>query len=285
MKQKESGSLTKILLAIDGSEISWNTATTSIEVAKALDIKILGLYVIDEELVLNDYADYMKELGVKELLLSRADKAALFKNRGHEILQKLKSRCHEAGVLATTEIGLGGVEKMVMDQAQKAMILAIGRRGNGHPDSPDYLGKNFRHCAHRSKIPLLVGGDRAKPLKKILIAYNGRERAQKALNWAKRFLDHGTFEMLGLVVKEEDSSSVRVWEEDIKSEFSQNGIKNFRLIIQQGNASERIVETAVTSQSDLVIMGGYRHKALLEWLEGSTLESVLRKMPLPVLVA
>lgn len=285
MKQKESENSKKILVATDGSKISWNTATTSIEVAKAFDTEILGLYVIDEELVVNDYADYRDELGVKELSLSRTDKAALFKNRGHEILQKLKSRCREASVLATTEIGLGGVEKTVLDQVQKAAILAIGRRGNGRPDTSDYLGRNFRRIAHQAKLPLLIGGDSTKTIKKILLAYNGRERAQKALGWAKRFLDHGTFEMLVLIVKEEDSSSVRVWEKDIKSEFSQNGIKNFRLIIQQGNAAERIVETGVKNQSDLVIMGGYSHKAFLEWLEGSTLESVLRKMPLPVLVA
>jgi nucleotide-binding universal stress UspA family protein len=285
MKQKESENSKKILVATDGSKISWNTATTSIEVAKAFDTEILGLYVIDEELVVNDYADYRDELGVKELLLSRTDKAALFKNRGHEILKNLKTRCRANNVWATTEIGLGGVEKTVLDQAQRAAILAIGRRGNGHPDTSDYLGRNFRRIAHQAKLPLLIGGESTNTIKKILLAYNGRERAQKALGWAKRFLDHGTFEMLVLIVKEEDSSSVRVWEKDIKSEFSQNGIKNFRLIIQQGNAAERIVENGVKNQSDLVIMGGYSHKALLEWLEGSTLESVLRKMPLPVLVA
>jgi nucleotide-binding universal stress UspA family protein len=58
MKQKESENSKKILVATDGSKISWNTATTSIEVAKTFDTEILGLYVIDEELVVNYYADY-----------------------------------------------------------------------------------------------------------------------------------------------------------------------------------------------------------------------------------
>jgi nucleotide-binding universal stress UspA family protein len=285
VKQKELKRLTKILLAIDGSEISLNTASTTIQLSKVLPAEVFGLYVIDEELVLDDYADYKKELGVEELSLSRTEKAALFKNRGREILKRLKSWCRESGVRSVTEIGLGGVGEMVLEQAQKASILAVGRRGDGHHGKADYLGKNFCHIAHRSKIPLLVGGDKAKPLKKILIAYNGRERAQKALDWAKRFQDNGSFEMLALVVQEEDHPSVHDWEEDVKSEFSQNRIKNFRLITQKGNAAERIAETAVKSESDLVIMGGYRHKALFEWLEGSTLDSVLRKMPLPVLVA
>ncbi len=285
MKQEESENLKEILLAVDGSKISWNTGTTSIEVAKVLGMKISGLFVIDEELVVNDYADYRNELGVKDLSLSRSEKAALFENKGRKILQALKSKYQESDVWATTETGLGGVEKTVLDQARKAAILAVGRRGNGHPDTSDYLGSNFCRIAHSGKLPLLVGGDSAKTIKKILLAYNGRERAQKALAWIKRFLDHGTFEMLAVIVKEEDDSSDQFWKEEIKSEFSRNKLKNFRLITRRGNAGEQIARTAVESEADLLVMGGYRHKPLLEWLEGSTLESVLKKMSLPILVA
>jgi nucleotide-binding universal stress UspA family protein len=34
----------------------------------------------------------------------------------------------------------------------------------------------------------------------------------------------------------------------------------------------------------LIIMGGYRHGAVLEWLVGSTVDQVLCHTPLPVLV-
>jgi nucleotide-binding universal stress UspA family protein len=285
MKQKKSNGLAKILLAIDGSGISRNTAITSIELAKLFCQEILGLYVVNEELVVNDYADYQKELGLEELSLSRSEKAALFETRGHEILQWLKSLCQESGARVKTKIGLGGVGEMLLEQTQKASILAIGRRGNGHSDSSNHLGKNFRHIAHRSNIPLLVGGDRAKPLKKILVAYNESEQAKQPLFWAKRFLDHGLFKVLVLVVQEDDKPSVRTWEEEIKSDLSQNRIEKFSLISRRGYPADQIVETAMTNGSDLIIMGGYRHKALLEWLEGSTLDSVLKRIPLPVLVA
>lgn len=284
-KQEDSNPLDRILLTLDGSEMSWNTASTAIEMAKILGIDIFGLYVIDEGLVVDDYADYQKELGVQEPSLSRVEKAALFENKGKVILKRLTSWCHDSGIRVTTEIGLGGVGEMVLKQAQGASILAIGRRGNGHADNPDYLGKSFCHVAHRSKIPLLIGGDRRKPLKKILIAYNGRERAQRALSWVRLLQTHQSFELLVLIVQEKDSPSVRIWKEEIQSEFLQNRIRNFQLITQQGNAAEQIAETAMKSNSDFVIMGGYRHKALLEWLKGSTLDSVLRKIPLPVLVA
>jgi nucleotide-binding universal stress UspA family protein len=284
-EQEESSPLNKVLLAIDGSVISWNTADAAIEAAKILGLELFGLYVIDEELVVDDYADYQKELGIQDLSLSRSEKASLFENQGNEILKRLKSLGRNSGIQASTEIGLGGVGEMILKQAQNASILAIGRRGNGHADGSDYLGKNFCHVAHRSKIPLLVGGDWKRPFKRILTAYNGRERAQKALDWVRRLQSHRSFELLFLVVQEENNPSVRIWEEEIKSEFSQNQIEDSQLITRHGNAAEQIAEAAMKNNSDIVIMGGYRHTALLEWLEGSTLDSVLRKIPLPVLVA
>lgn len=275
----------KILLAIDGSEISWNTARIAIQLAKVLSAEILGVYVVEEELVLNDYAKYQKELGIEEAPLSRTEKAELYENRGHEILHRLKSLCQESGVGVFVEMGLGGVGEMLTAQARKEYILALGRRGNGHPDSHDYLGKNFRFIAHRATSPLLIGGDSVKPLKRILLAYNGARRAKKALEWVKYLQYEGLVETIALIVQEDDDFSIRVSEKDVKTEFSKSGVKNFRLIMRKGIPSDEISIAAMDSRSDIVLMGGYRHSAVVEWMEGSTLDSVLRKIPLPVFVS
>jgi nucleotide-binding universal stress UspA family protein len=285
MKQEELKNSAKILLAIDGSIISQNTTSPAIQIAKMLNLEIFGFYVIDEELIMDDYADYGKELGIDEPSILRSERAASFEKRGQEALQWMKSECQKSGVPVTTEIGLGEVGEMILGQTQEASFLAIGRRGNGHPDSSDYLGTNFRHIAHRTKLPLLVGGDSSKPLKKLLLAYNGGERAQKALAWAKQLQNHGFFKMLVLLVQEDDGPSTKIWREKIDSEFSQSRTRDFQVIAQSGNPADEIAKTAMKSESDLIVMGGYRHKSLLEWLEGSTLDSVLRKAPLPVLVA
>lgn len=281
MKSKKSK---KILLAIDGSETSWNTARTAIQLAKILSIRILALYVVDEELILNDFADYQNELGINKGELSRTEKAEFFKNRGREVLEMLQSLCQDSGINAITEIGLGGVGETLLKQSETASILGMGRRGNGHPSVSDYLGRNFRHAAHRSGVPLLAGGDSGKPLKKILLAYNGSARAKKALKWAKKLQQVASLDILVLIVQEDDGVSVRTLEKKVESEFSKSGIKNFRMITRQGSAGERIAETAMDKGSNLIMMGGYRHQGILEWVEGSTLDTVLKKTPLPVFV-
>lgn len=285
MGRKELKDSNTILLALDGSKISNNTSVTTVQIAEMLRLEIIGLYVIDEELVTIDYADYAKELGVDGPSLSRADRAALFEKRGHDVLQWLNSSCEEHGVCMMTQMGMGGVWDVILSQARKANLLAIGRRGNGHPDDPNYLGSNFRHIAHRVRIPLLVGGDNVSEIKNLLLAYHGKERAQKALFWTEKLSGCSSGELKILVVQENDTSaSNEAWLEDIRSHLLKCRINDSQLMIRRGDPSEQIVKVAMETESDLIILGGYRHKAPLEWLEGSTLDEVLRRTPLPVLI-
>lgn len=285
MNQQKPTLSKEILLAVDGSEISLNASITTVRIAQMLHFGILGLYVIDEELITNDYADYQKELQTANSSLSREERAALFEKRGHEVLQWLKSKCEESGVRVATEIGVGGVWNIALGRAQGAPLLALGRRGYGHPGKPDYLGKNFRYIAHHTHGPFLAGGDDASPMKKFLLAYDGGERAQRALTWAKKFHDYAPYEFVTLVVLENNSESSKEWLKDIESQLNDSQIKNLELVIERGDPSDQIVKVAMKTESNLIIMGGYRHKGLLEWLEGSTLDEVLRNTRIPVLIA
>ncbi|TET70766.1 MAG: universal stress protein [Candidatus Aminicenantes bacterium] len=78
--------------------------------------------------------------------------------------------------------------------------------------------------------------------------------------------------------------TTRKWFEEIKTQLSQSNLKDFRLLTQYCKPSTEIVEMASESKADLILMGGYRHRVLLEWLTGSTVDAVLRNTPLSVLI-
>jgi nucleotide-binding universal stress UspA family protein len=42
---------------------------------------------------------------------------------------------------------------------------------------------------------------------------------------------------------------------------------------------------AAANEVDLIILGRYRHGALVEWLVGSTVDRLLRATSLPILIA
>jgi len=276
----------RILIAIDGSDAVQSVINLAIRIAKAQALEIQGLYVVDEELILEDFSNYQIELGNTEQAMSRTDRAARFEERGHSVLQRLETRCLASGVPITVEMELGGVPELILKQAAHAQMLVLGRRGHSHANDLKHLGHNFLAIAHRVHLPMLVGGNEQPQPQRLLLAYNGQAHSQDALAWAARLQHSLSAEVMVVAIKEEDEDDLHQnWLEQIKMSLDQSDLTDYQLLVQRGQPTEGIVATVSEKEADLIVMGGYRHKALLEWLIGSTLDAVLRLTSVPVFIA
>jgi len=273
-----------LLGADDGSPAALAAANVAVQIAKSRDLLVRGLYVVDEALLLDTYADYRRELGNVPEVTSREDLMTWFKKQGESALRELEARCQAAQVVATTDLLFGGVPEMVLREADQAELLALGRRGHGHASDSGYLGRNFRAIAHHTARPMLVGGDEERTVQRLLLAYNGGEHAQHALAWTNLLQRTLHSDVLVLSVKENGHTS-RNMSSEMVDQLNQGGLSNYRFLSREGQPAGEIVAAAAENDVDLIIMGRYRHTALLEWLVGSTLDQVLRHTPLPVLVA
>lgn len=80
----------KILVAVDGSPSARSAAGVAIQIAQARSLSIDGLFIIDEGLLLNPYADFQHELGNISDDISRDHLMAVFKMRGVRCCAGLK---------------------------------------------------------------------------------------------------------------------------------------------------------------------------------------------------
>jgi nucleotide-binding universal stress UspA family protein len=273
-----------LLVADDGSPVAQAAANVAVQIAQSRDLLVRGLYVVDEALILDTYADYGGELLNVPEVNSRDDLIAWFKNQGESALRGLEARCQAAQVAATTDLLLGGVPEMVLREADQAQLLALGRRGHGHASDSGHLGRNFRAIAHHTSRPMVVGGDEERPVQRLLLAYNEGEHAQHALAWAVLLQRALRSDVVVLKVKEDGHTSQNMSSEMV-DQLNRCGLVNYRFLSSEGQPASEIVAAAAENDADLIIMGRYRHTALLEWLVGSTLDRVLRHTSLPVLIA
>lgn len=269
-----------ILIAQDGSLAAQAATSVAIQIAQSQDLRVHGLYVVDEPLILDFCADYRHELESDREPASRAELLTWFKEQGDATLQLLETRCQAAGVPVTTELLAGGVSEMVLRESEQARLLAIGRRGHSHADDPHHLGLNFQAIAHRAHVPLLVGGNGEWPVRRLLLAYDGSERAQPALTWASLLQRTLPAEVVVVAVQENELQSTEEWLTEARAQLA-----GCRCLHRLGQPADEIVAAAEENQADLIVMGRYRHTALLEWLIGSTVDRVLRGTQLPVLIA
>jgi nucleotide-binding universal stress UspA family protein len=284
MTEKEESS-NVVLVATDGSPAAGVAASIAIQVAAGQNLSIHGLYVVDEVLALNNtYANVHQELGTDSRITSRSQVLGLLEVQGSVVLDSLEGQCQAAQVPVVTESLFGGVPELVLRQAVGAQLLAIGRRGHGHADNPEYLGRNFRAMARRAGRPILVGGDEMQAVHRLLLAYNGSSRAQNALTWVSRLQDSLPAQVSVVGVQETDADPVDQWLEEAYAQLAPDSSDDCWCLRRRGTPAAEIVAAAQEVEADLIVMGRYGHSALIERLTGSTVGYVLRNTRRPVLM-
>ena len=267
MTQKETG---EILVAQDGSKSALAAAQIAIQIAQSQNRSIHGLYVVDEALALDTYADYHRELESEGEPASRAELLALFEQQGGAALQRLSALCRAAGIPVTGEILTGGVPELVLRASEPAGLLAIGRRGHGHEGDAHHLGRSFRAIAHHTRVPLIIGGGEERTVQRLLLAYEGSGRAQRALSWASLLQRTLPADVAVVAVQENGLQSTDEWLEEALVQ-----LPGCRCLHRVGQPAREILAAAEETEADLIILGRYRYSALLEWLVGSTVDRVL----------
>jgi nucleotide-binding universal stress UspA family protein len=133
---------------------------------------------------------------------------------------------------------------------------------------------------------MLVGGKERPSLHRLLLAYHGQAHADDALTWAEKLQRDLSAEVMVLAIREDtDSSHGAVSLKEIENRLSHSNLTADRFLTGQGRPSNEIAAAAVANDVDLIIMGRYRHSAVVEWLVGSTVDRLLRATSLPVLIA
>jgi nucleotide-binding universal stress UspA family protein len=272
-----------ILVALDGSMAAQAAAQVAIRFAKGLRRMIRGLYVIDEELVLDTYADHGAELGQAIEMTSRDDLVARFRYQGETALTWLSDQCRAAAVAVTTDVVLGRVSDSVLQEARGASLLALGRRGNRHSGDAQRLGQHFRAIAHHAACPVIAGAAAPTELRHLLLAYNGSDRARRALEWAARLQEALPAELGVVAVRQSSADNADEWIRDAREQLPFDARR--RSVTRTGDPVAEIAAAAEEGHADLVVLGGYRHAAAVEWLVGSTVDGLLKRTPLPVVVA
>lgn len=271
----------KIVVALDGSNTARNAAETAIQIAAATSLIVEGFYIVDEHLILDPYANYSKELGSDPGLVSRDALIDKFEQVGFPLLDQLEKTCLLKDVNCITNLLLGAVPELILENARQASLLALGRRGNGHASEKDHLGENFHRIAHHANIPVIVGGDLVRPIKRVLWLYDDVEQSNLASTWVSILQQAFSAKlMVGLMGEKEKNYQPEI----LDTKFASMGINVDRILDIRSKPIDEVLVAANAAQADLIIMAGYRRSGIVAWLVGSPVDEILRGNPLPVFV-
>jgi len=279
-------SIKKLLVCTDGSDYSQVCCRYAAWIAKRTGASIELLYLTDlRQFEVSLVADLSGSLGIhpyQDVLTHLQElekrKATVIEKNAREILDKEGMEnpvrfYHHTGLLVDY---LGHFEKDVD-------LVLLGKRGENADYATAHLGSNMERVIRASSKPTLTTSRKFIPITKILLAYDGGESCQKALQFLcdNEALSDQELHIL-MVSENEDDKAVSKNMEQAKSIVKgRKGTNVFQIL--NGNVEDQIARYVDNEEINLLVMGIYGHRRIRYLLIGSTTTTVIRACRIPVL--
>jgi len=270
-----------ILVALDGSEHSRAAVEYALWLAEKFSGTVFGQHVIDTVSIEGTFfQDISGSLGFEPYLDFSVKMREVLEERGKAILEEFRQRCKERGIRCETFLDLGIIPNEICERSKVADLVAVGHRGVNEEFSTGLLGGTTESVTRKSPKPVFVSTRKFKEVEHPLLAYDGSQRASSAMESAAEFCARLKLPLTVLYVPKEEASGEKVLQE-AKSYLGPYGIE-VRYELGKGYPERKIIEYLVNSNYDLLFIGAYGHRRIIEMVLGSTTEYVLRNSPCPV---
>ena len=267
----------RMLVALDGSRPAQSAAMVGLWLARALNLSVQALYIVEVAEVEDPYTKRGPEVAAGWSARSPEEAVALDEEYGQRVLDEFVLAAEALELKVKTEVDFGGVIPVLEQAAQGCHLVTLGKNGQDHLDDKGALGANCRDLLSLLKQPLLIGGGQfAQSLDRILLAYNGGDAAAEAIRWVmdlKEALDGLEVEILSVDERTSDRGEAEAWLQEALAAFPSQG-RPPQAFIHRGDAGHEILAAADEHSSDLIVMGRPAH--MLSGTLGKTLLHVLQ---------
>lgn len=279
----------KIMTCVDGSAITAAVTDAAIWVSKKLDKPICFLHTLEKEQQhgADDYSGAIG-LGARSALLEEMTKLDEQRGKvalqlGKDLLATAAKKAESAGVKAVEIIQRhGDIVESINDLKDKIRLIVIGRSGQGHNDNFKSLGSHIETLLRKASDPVLIVPAEFKQPVSFMVAYDGRETADNAL---QRVIDGGLLYGLHchLVSVKNNESHLQDKLDAAKQRLQDKGFAVSASLIE-GDIHQSLMEYKTTNKVDLLVMGAFAHSKLRQLFVGSNTIKMLERCDVPLIV-
>ena len=279
----------KILALLDGSEYSESVCHHTAWIANKLGAGVDAMHVLGrrEGAAPSDLSGAL-HLGARSALLAELSsldeqRAKLAQAKGHAILEDAKAILEQDG-LADVKLHLRKGDLLEAVQAVEAdtRAITIGKRGEGANYASGHLGSNLERIIRASKVPVFVASRTYKPIKKVLVAYDGSASAKVAID---RMSDSAVFADLDMTVLciGQDEAKAKTTADAAVAKLRDAGI-TATARTAAGEPGDVLDDIVTAENFELLVMGAYGHSRIRNLIIGSTTTAMIQTVKIPVLL-
>lgn len=272
-----------IAVHVDGENAESPEIAYALGLARAFDAHVDGI-VVSAEYAMTPIV--MADIPVFVLDEQRQRAAEAAKRAAEKFRTAAVEVEHDVSILTQNPDGLGDA---FAERTRSADLVVVGQRD---PDRGDILASLLIEAAlFGSGRPVLIvpyiGSSAEPPPKRPIIAWDGGAPAARAAHDALPLLRGA--ESVEIVTVDGDTDAQRVENSGMALEtaLTRHGLKaRFHVIPSGGiDAANALLSHASDAGADILVMGGYGHSRLREFVLGGATRELLASMTLPVLMA
>ena len=272
-----------ILIPLDGSDHCKAALDYAVWLAQGLKGTLFGQHVIDTISIEGTFFhDISGSLGFEPYLDFSSKMREILDERGKMILADFSELCAKKNIRYQTFLDMGLIANEICERAKVADLVVIGHRGVNEEFSTGLLGTTAESIARKCPRPILVSTKQFKPIKRPLLAYDGSQRASSAMESAAEVCSVLKLPLTVLTIAKEEAQAQTVLQR-AKGYLASYAIE-VTYETARGFPEQKIIEHLVNLNHDLLFIGAYGHRRIIEMVLGSTTEYVLRNAPCPVLM-
>jgi nucleotide-binding universal stress UspA family protein len=239
-----------ILVPLDGSEHSKAALDYAIWITRKFDGTLFGQHIIDTISIEGTFFhDISGSLGFEPYLDFSTKMREILEERGRTILEDFAARCEKSGIRYTTLLDMGLIANEICERSKTADLVFVSTR-------------------------------QFKPIEKPLLAYDGSQRASSAMESAAEFCSVLHLPLTVVTIARDDT----VGQANLQQARAYLGSYSIdtKYELGRGYPEQKIVEYLVNRDHDLLFIGAYGHRRIINMVLGSATEYVLRNAPCPV---
>ncbi len=245
----------RILVAISGEDDSWRALEQALRIAKNEDGNLRGLHVVRE-------GDDAKKLKA--------------------VREKFDERVREARVEGRLVVEKGSVRRNIELRSRWSDVAVLPLLHPPEEGVARRLRSGLREVIQRIPRPLLLVPQYSE-MQHALLAFDGSRKATEALYIAAYLQKNWGIKLSVLTSHIGNEKKALERQKPVRRYFEQRDIQA-EFEICEGRSGEYILKVAQKKACDLLLMGGYGAKPLVEMVVGSSVDRVLREFKGPVLL-
>lgn len=272
-----------LLVPVDSSEYAKSALQHALALAGPYEAGLTGLYVLDVRfLQMPPYLDYSDTFEHVQSTMLPLDVLEKYRQKSERVLGYFRDAVEKAGLKAETRTEEGVPSQVIAEVGGAYDLVVMGKRGEHAKWGRDLLGSTAESVVRQCGTPVLLAEGTPRPLKKMMVMFDGSIPADRALKLAADVAQRVSAGMRVLTVDDDAGKGAAVQKEARIYLDSVGQTATYAL--ETGNAAKVAISLLNDDPVDLVVAGMQGHSALHDLILGSTAEHVMRSVALPVLL-